>query len=231
MDVSGYWRYSRGYVGGFVAGLKQPVPETPPVPDLEDPEALLNLAQQEMKENQAKNRERAVQAITQKNNLQAEVDKTQKMVNNLQAKAELARSKGDLDLERQILLEKERCQITLSKMATSLTTSITIVEEMKEAMRREEERIRSKTAQAMALKTEWKQIQILSAIELSAATDAEAILKPMHYEVQAFVAQANRVSNELWQQAERALRSGNRALARTILMERAAFHSAFSNSV
>ena len=56
---------------------------------LEDPEILLAQAQQEMREAQAKNRERAVQAITAKNNLQAEVDKTQKMVNNLQAKAEL----------------------------------------------------------------------------------------------------------------------------------------------
>ena len=65
---------------------------------LEDPEILLQQAQQEMREAQAKNRERAVQAITQKNHLQALADQTQKMVNNLQAKAQKAREDGDAGL-------------------------------------------------------------------------------------------------------------------------------------
>ena len=163
MDVSEYWRYSRGYVGGFIAGLKQPFPETPlnPVgPDLEDPEALLALAQQELKENQAKNREYAVQTITQKNNLKAEVDKTRRMVGNLQAKADLAHSAGDLELEKQLLVEERAYEGTLTKMENSLSAAEETVETIKTAMRREEERIRAKTAQAMALKTQWKQSQI-----------------------------------------------------------------------
>ena len=81
---------------------------------LEDPEILLQQAQQEMQEAQAKNRERAVQAITQKNNLQALVDQTQKMVDNLQAKAELALKNGDRDLARQLLVEKGQYDATLN---------------------------------------------------------------------------------------------------------------------
>jgi phage shock protein A len=127
---------------------------------MEDPEILLAQAQQEMKENQAKNRERAVQAITQKNNLQAEVDKTQKMVNNLQAKAELALKNGDRDLARQLLVEKGQYDSTLATMSGSLQSAQETIETIKTAMRREEERIRAKTAQAMALKTQWKQSQI-----------------------------------------------------------------------
>ena len=127
---------------------------------MEDPEILLAQAQQEMKENQAKNRERAVQAITQKNNLQAEVDKTQKMVNNLQAKAELALKNGDRDLARQLLVEKGQYDSTLTTMSASLQSAQETIETIKTAMRREEERIRAKTAQAMALKTQWKQSQI-----------------------------------------------------------------------
>ena len=46
----------------------------------EDPELIINEAVREMRENQIKNRELAVQAITQKNNLQAEVDKQQRLV-------------------------------------------------------------------------------------------------------------------------------------------------------
>jgi phage shock protein A len=127
---------------------------------MEDPEILLAQAQQEMKENQAKNRERAVQAITQKNNLQAEVDKTQKMVNILQAKAELALKNGDRDLARQLLVEKGQYDSTLTTMSGSLQSAQETIETIKTAMRREEERIRAKTAQAMALKTQWKQSQI-----------------------------------------------------------------------
>lgn len=127
---------------------------------LEDPEILLSQAQTEMREAQAKNRERAVQAITQKNNLQAELDRTQKIVSNLQAKAELALKNGDRDLARQLLVEKSQYETTLSTISGSLQTALEMTDQVKVAMRREEERIRTKTAEAMALKTQWKQAQI-----------------------------------------------------------------------
>lgn len=127
---------------------------------LEDPEILLAQAQQEMRESQAKNRERAVQAITAKNNLQAEVDKTQKMVDNLQAKAELALKGGDRDLARQLLVEKGQYETALTSLKASLQQALDTTEAVKTAMRREEDRIRSKTAQALAMKAQWKQAQI-----------------------------------------------------------------------
>ena len=127
---------------------------------LEDPEILLQQAQQEMREAQAKNRERAVQAITQKNNLQALVDQTQKMVNNLQAKAELALKNGDRDLARQLLIEKGQYDGTLESTKVSLQQALETTEAVKAAMRHEEERIRAKTAQALSMKAQWKQAQI-----------------------------------------------------------------------
>ena len=127
---------------------------------LEDPEILLQQAQQEMREASAKNRERAVQAITQKNNLQALVDQTQKMVDNLQAKAELALKNGDRDLARQLLVEKGQYDGTLESTKVSLQQALETTEAVKVAMRREEERIRAKTAQALSMKAQWKQAQI-----------------------------------------------------------------------
>lgn len=127
---------------------------------LEDPEILLQQAQQEMREAQAKNRERAVQAITQKNNLQALVDQTQKMVNNLQAKAEMALKNGDRELARQLLIEKGQYDGTLESTKVSLQQALETTEAVKVAMRREEERIRAKTAQALSMKAQWKQAQI-----------------------------------------------------------------------
>jgi len=127
---------------------------------LEDPEILLQQAQQEMRENQAKNRERAVQAITQKNNLQALVDQTQKTVDNLQAKAEVALRNGDKDLARQLLVEKQQYEGTLVGTKQSLQAALDSIEAIKTAIRHEEERIRAKTAQALAMKAQWKQSQI-----------------------------------------------------------------------
>lgn len=127
---------------------------------LEDPEILLQQAQQEMREAQAKNRERAVQAITQKNNLQALVDQTQKMVDNLGAKAEIALKNGDRELARQLLVEKGQYDGTLTSTKASLQQALETTEAVKTAMRREEERIRAKTAQALSMKAQWKQAQI-----------------------------------------------------------------------
>jgi len=145
---------------------------------LEDPEILLQQAQQEMKEAQAKNRERAVQAITQKNNLQALVDQTQKMVDNLQAKAEIALKNGDRDLAKQLLIEKGQYDATLTSTKASLQQALETTEAVKTAMRREEERIRAKTAQALSMKAQWKQAQIENSMNKalegmsSAGTDA-----------------------------------------------------------
>jgi phage shock protein A len=131
---------------------------------LEDPDVLLKQAQDEMREAHAKNRERAVQAITQKNNLQAEVDKTNKMIANLQGKAEIALKNGDRDLALQLLREKQTYETNLTSLNASLQNAIEVTEQIKVAIQREEERIRTKTAQAMAMKTQWKQAQIENSI-------------------------------------------------------------------
>ena len=141
------WRYIRALFG---AKLDQ----------LEDPDVLLQQAKEEMAEAQRQNRERAVQAITQKNNLQALVDQTQKTVDNLQAKAELALKNSDRDLARQLLVEKGQYEATLASTTQSLENAKESINAIKTAIRREEERIRAKTAEALALRAQWKQSQI-----------------------------------------------------------------------
>jgi len=131
---------------------------------LEDPEILLSQAQKEMTEAHARNRERAVQAITQKNNLQQMVDDTQKRVDNLQAKAELALKRGERDLALQLLKEKQSYEQTLEMTRASLTQAQETVDAVKTAIKREEEAIRQKTAQALALKAQWKNSQIQNAL-------------------------------------------------------------------
>ena len=136
---------------------------------LEDPELLLQQAQTEMREMHARNRERAVKAITQKNNLQQMVDDTQRQTDNLQAKAELALKRGDRDLALQLLKEKQSYEQTLQLTRGQLETAIETVEQVKTAIKHEEEKIRQKTAEALALKAQWQnskiQIEMTKALE------------------------------------------------------------------
>ena len=135
----------------------------------EDPEVIINESLREMKENQVKNRERAVQAITQKNNLQNLVDQEEKITRNLEAKATLALQQGNRELARQLLREKGMHDSTLNQLRTSLKQAEDTSEAVKTAIRREEERFRVKTAEALALKANLKQSQIQ--IEINKAID------------------------------------------------------------
>ena len=135
----------------------------------EDPEIIINESLREMKENQIKNRERAVQAITQKNNLQNLVDQEEKLTRNLEAKATMAVQQGNRELARQLLREKGMHDSTLAQLRTSLKQAEDTSEAVKTAIRREEERFRVKTAEALALKANMKQAQIQ--IEINKAID------------------------------------------------------------
>lgn len=145
------WRYLVAWITGKVE-------------QLEDPEVLLDQARREMQETLARNRERAIQAITQKNVLQAEVEKLERTVRDLERKAELALQHGKRDLALQLVREKKAQEGALESMRASLQQAIETVESIKLAIRRQEEEVRVKTAQALAMKARWKQAQIQTAI-------------------------------------------------------------------
>lgn len=126
----------------------------------EDPEIIINDAVREMRENQIRNRELAVQAITQKNNLQSEVDKEQRLVADFERKATIALQSGNRELARQFLKERALHEQTLQTMVENLAKATDSAEKVKLAIRAEEERIRVKTAEALALKAKMKQAQI-----------------------------------------------------------------------
>jgi phage shock protein A len=128
--------------------------------ELEDPGILLDQARRDMRENLASNREKAIQAITQKNNLQALVDDTTRKVAALQANAEQGLKNGNRDLARMLLREKAGHEQTLQQLKVSLAQAQESVEAIKMAIHRQEEQIKAKTAEALALKARWKQAQI-----------------------------------------------------------------------
>jgi len=199
-------------------------------PPQDDAEILLQLAQSQMREAQAKNRERAVQAITQKNNLQALVDQTQKMVTRLEERAETARQADDLDLEQGLLAERGQYLLTLTQTQASLASAIETTEAVKTAMRREEERIRAQTAQALAMKAQQRQALIELAIEKSRLGMTTSYASDLFDRAQAKIQQAQarrdlmarvRQTAELLEAAaEEAAHNGDAALSRRLLAER-----------
>lgn len=130
-------------------------------------EVLLQKAQAQMREAQAKNRERAVQAITQKNHLQALADQTEKRVSRLTEQIEGPALGEDAANQQSLLRERRKHQESLTEIQAALASAVETAEAVKTAMRREEERIRTMTAEALALKAQEKQAQIETAIAKS----------------------------------------------------------------
>ncbi len=131
---------------------------------LEDPDIMLDQARREMSEALVANRERAVQAITQKNRLQNELEAAQKRSAELEGKAVMALKQGNRDLARSFVREKANNDAVMVSLQGSYDSSVQAVDQVKLAIRRQEEEVRRKTAEALALKAQWKQAQIQNSI-------------------------------------------------------------------
>lgn len=131
---------------------------------LEDPDIMLDQARRDMQDTLIQNREKAVQAITQKNRLQMMHDEAAKRSSQLEAQATVALKQGNRDLARQFIREKANNDATVQTLSASLVQATTAVEQVKIAIKRQEEEVRKKTAEALAMKAQWKQAQIQNSI-------------------------------------------------------------------
>ena len=131
-----------------------------PADDDFDPHALLEQAQREMQESHARNRERAVKAITEKNVLEQSVNNLQKKIVRLQTEAEGALKGDERDLALKLLQEKASYFDLLTSVQERLQEAVATAEAVKLAIRHEEERLRQRTAEAMLLKAQWNTMQI-----------------------------------------------------------------------
>ena len=127
---------------------------------LENPELLLDQAQEEMQTMHVKNRERALQAISQKNNLQIIVEETENRIRVLEYKARRASERGQRETADQIRARLETLRATLETSRGQLEQALVTAEKINEAIRNEESKIREKTAEALALKAQLKNNQI-----------------------------------------------------------------------
>lgn len=131
---------------------------------LEDPEIMLDQAKRDMQQAMISNRERAVQAITQKNRLSGMLEEEKKKSETLEAQAAMALKKGDRDLATALMRQKMTHDATITTLQASYDQAVTTVDQVKLAIRRQEDEVRKKTAEALAMKAQWKQAQIQNSI-------------------------------------------------------------------
>lgn len=131
---------------------------------VEDPDMMLDQAKRDMQSALIANREKAVQAITQKNRLQQMLDEQQKKSAQLESQATMALRQGNRELARSFVREKTNVDATIETLKGTLAQAIETVESVKVAIKRQEDETRRKTAEALALKAQWKQSQIQESI-------------------------------------------------------------------
>ena len=167
--------------------------------NLEDPDIMLDQAKRDMQETLVQNREKAVQAITQKNRLQTMLDEAERKSAQLEAQASTALQQGNRDLARQFLREKANNDATIATLKQTLAQAVETVEAIKGAIKRQESEVRKKTAEALAMKAQWKQAEIQTSISKA----LEGLTFENEYE-SSFAAAKERIQDK---QAEAAARS------------------------
>lgn len=131
---------------------------------IEDPEIMLDQARRDMQGALIANREKAVQAITQKNRLQGMLDEATKKSSQLESQATMALKQDNRELATQFMREKMNHDATIATLKQSYDQAVATVEQVKVAMKRQEEEVRKKTGEALAMKAQWKQAQIQNSI-------------------------------------------------------------------
>lgn len=135
------------------------MPQDAPVAQ-DDPEFLLSEAQRQMREVHARNRERAVQAITQKNNLQFMLDDARAKMEAMRMQLVAAETRGEIAAAALYRVEVHQWEQCVRDLEENYSKAVLATEAVKEAIRTEEEIIRRKTAEAMSLQAQWRLVQV-----------------------------------------------------------------------
>ena len=131
---------------------------------VEDPEMILDQAKRDMETALRENKEKGVQALTQKNRLQLMLEDEKAKSAELEAKATTALKSGQRELALGLMREKMTHDATIEQLQKSYDQAVQVAEQVKVALQRQQEEVRKKTAETLALKAQWKQAQIQNAI-------------------------------------------------------------------
>lgn len=143
---------------------------------VEDPMIMIDQAKRDMQESLVKNRERAVQAITQRNNLAAMVKNAEKEIERNKAQAAMALKQRSQYAEgtpeylkfHQLALQFAKTlavnEAQLVDLRQAEATAGEACANVKKAIERQESEFKKKCAEAMSLKAKYKTAEVQNAI-------------------------------------------------------------------
>ena len=125
-----------------------------------DVSAYLNRAKQQMTELHERTKERAIQAITLKNNLQNQVEDIEKILVSLDEKVTFAEARGDQELADKLRRERQGFEQCLATAKETFQQAVETAEQVKIAIKREEEAFFQQAAQVQAFEMKWGQADL-----------------------------------------------------------------------
>lgn len=130
------------------------------VEHLDDPDLLLQQAQREMREVHTRTRERAVQAITKKNMIEQALREAERRRDDAFRRAAAAEEDRDAREAELCGIEAAEYERTVADLAEAFEAASQAAESVKAEIKSEEERIRRRTAEALAIRAQWKANQV-----------------------------------------------------------------------
>jgi len=143
---------------------------------VEDPMIMIDQAKRDMQAALIKNQERGVQALTQKNNLQAMVSNVQAQIKKNEAQAGVALKQRNAfapgtpeyikfnQLALQFAGELQTNQAQLTTLQATLAQATAACDNVKKALENQQAQFRNKLAEAASLKAQYKSAQVQNAI-------------------------------------------------------------------
>lgn len=146
---------------------------------IEDPNAILEAAQNELRAKQAQVRKQAVQVIQQKNQIELMLRNEEQKYSTLEAQVRQALQMGRDDLAEQVMQQMLGTEETIASLTAQYEKAREASELVKRQVKVFEAQVQAKYREKLQLQTQWKQAQIteklneaLSGISFDTTEDA-----------------------------------------------------------
>jgi len=162
------------------------------ISSLEDPEALLEAAQNELQEKLRTVKLQGVTALQQKNQLEMILKDKRAELSTLQEKVKVALDTSREELAESMMMGQIELEKSVADLEAQYQQALAVSEDVKKQVKRFEEEVQRKYQEKLRLKTQWKQAQIteklnevLSGISTDTSSEAFARAKEKIQEKQA----------------------------------------------
>jgi len=136
---------------------------------IEDPNALLEAAQNELREKLKQVRQQAISVVQQKNQIEMMLQNEVNKQNDLNAQIKQALRIGRDDLAEQLMKQLINVEATVTSLQAQYEQALLASETVKQQVKLFEEQVQAKYREKLQLQTQWKQAQITEKLNAALA--------------------------------------------------------------